>query len=96
MPQAKEEEMMTVHQELSRLMRLRDSLQRRQRVAEEQRAAVTADKEAAITTIHTLEHDLDIVKKQMDADKKAMDGLRHEKELLKKAILKEQGAFLSA
>ncbi|XP_037091263.1 cilia- and flagella-associated protein 58-like [Pollicipes pollicipes] len=86
--------MAALRQDVSRLMKLRDSLQRKLRTTEEQKAGVQADQEAVTVALHRLERDLETNARQMEADKKAMDDLRYERELLKKGLLKAQGQQL--
>ncbi|XP_037091261.1 cilia- and flagella-associated protein 58-like [Pollicipes pollicipes] len=91
---ARDEEMAALRQDVSRLMKLRDSLQRKLRTTEEQKAGVQADQEAVTVALHRLERDLETNARQMEADKKAMDDLRYERELLKKGLLKAQDVSL--
>ena len=41
--------------------------------------------------VRRLERELDAMKRAMETEKRLLDGLRHERELLKKTILKAQG-----
>ncbi|XP_043234080.1 cilia- and flagella-associated protein 58-like [Amphibalanus amphitrite] len=86
----REEEMAALRQEVARLGKLRDSLTRRLRAAEEQRSGLQAEMEASTATKHRLARDLEQGQRQADADKKTMDELRYERELLKKGMLKVQ------
>ncbi|KAF0296927.1 Cilia- and flagella-associated protein 58 [Amphibalanus amphitrite] len=86
----REEEMAALRQEVARLGKLRDSLTRRLRAAEEQRSGLQAEMEASTATKYRLARDLEQGQRQADADKKTMDELRYERELLKKGMLKVQ------
>ena len=86
--------MAALRQEVARLGKLRDTLTRRLRTTEDQRTGLQADMEAAAATKHRLARDLEMSQRQAEADKKAMDELRYERELLKKGMLKVQGMVI--
>ena len=85
-----EEEVTGLRQEVARLEKLRDSLTRRLRSAEDQKDGLQAEMEAVTATGHRLQRDLEMSEKRTEADRKAMDELRYERELLKKNMLKVQ------
>ncbi|XP_037068879.1 cilia- and flagella-associated protein 58-like [Pollicipes pollicipes] len=86
----REEEMTALHQEVLRLTKLRDTMTRKLRSAEELQGQAETQQEMALATVRRLEHELEDTHHQMDADTKATEELRHERELLKKGILKSQ------
>ena len=83
--------MAALRQDVARLSKLRDGLARRLRAADDRKSSLQAEIDSAAAAKHRLERDLELSQRQAETDRKAMDELRYERELLKKGMLKVQG-----
>uniref|UniRef100_A0A8D0GWV4 Cilia and flagella associated protein 58 n=1 Tax=Sphenodon punctatus TaxID=8508 RepID=A0A8D0GWV4_SPHPU len=84
----REEEVTQMRQEISKLSKIREVLQRKLRVAEEQKAHAEYDRDTLKNQISGLEKELENKKKQAEFDKKAVDELVRERDILNKNLLK--------
>uniref|UniRef100_A0A8D0GQ54 Cilia and flagella associated protein 58 n=1 Tax=Sphenodon punctatus TaxID=8508 RepID=A0A8D0GQ54_SPHPU len=82
------EEVTQMRQEISKLSKIREVLQRKLRVAEEQKAHAEYDRDTLKNQISGLEKELENKKKQAEFDKKAVDELVRERDILNKNLLK--------
>ncbi|XP_072280404.1 cilia- and flagella-associated protein 58 [Pyxicephalus adspersus] len=89
---SREEEVSQMRQEISKLSRARESMQRKFRQMEEQKIEVEQQRETLKNQIAGLERELESAKKQAELDKKAVDELVRERDMLNKNLLKEAGA----
>uniref|UniRef100_A0A8C1H8S3 Cilia and flagella associated protein 58 n=1 Tax=Cyprinus carpio carpio TaxID=630221 RepID=A0A8C1H8S3_CYPCA len=71
----KEEEVAQLKQEIAKLTKMREGVQRRLRQVEEQKVEVENQRETLKNQITGLEREMETAKKQMDTDKKAIDEL---------------------
>ncbi|XP_023653651.1 cilia- and flagella-associated protein 58 [Paramormyrops kingsleyae] len=88
----KEEEVNQMRQEISKLMKMREALQRRVRQAEEQKLDIEQQRETLKNQITGLEKEMESAKKQLEIDKKAMDELVRERDILNKNMIKATNA----
>ncbi|XP_052459253.1 cilia- and flagella-associated protein 58 [Carassius gibelio] len=84
----KEEEVAQLKQEIAKLTKMREGVQRRLRQVEEQKVEVENQRETLKNQITGLEREMEIAKKQMDTDKKAIDELMRERDILNKNMIK--------
>ncbi|KAI2668220.1 Cilia- and flagella-associated protein 58 [Labeo rohita] len=93
----KEEEVTQLKQEIAKLTKMREGVQRRLRQMEEQKVEVENQRETLKNQItglergkntHTHTHKMETSKKQMDMDKKAIDELVRERDILNKNMIK--------
>ncbi|XP_026128390.1 cilia- and flagella-associated protein 58-like [Carassius auratus] len=84
----KEEEVAQLKQEIAKLTKMREGVQRRLRQVEEQKVEVDNQRETLKNQITGLEREMEIAKKQMDTDKKAIDELMRERDILNKNMIK--------
>ncbi|XP_053306830.1 cilia- and flagella-associated protein 58 [Spea bombifrons] len=89
---AKEDEVNQMRQEISKLTKAREAIQRKYRQMEEQKTEVEQQRETLKNQIAGLEKEMEMAKKQAELDKKAMDDLVRERDLLNKNLLKATGA----
>ncbi|KAM4702756.1 cilia- and flagella-associated protein 58 [Rhinophrynus dorsalis] len=89
---AKEEEVSQMRQDISKLSKLRESIQKKLRQMEEQKIEVEQQRETLKNQITGLERELESAKKQAELDKKAVDELVRERDLLNKNLLRAAGA----
>lgn len=86
----KEEEINTLRQENMKLTKLRETIQRKLRGVEDHKSEIECDKETLKSTIIGLERELEVMKKNAEIDRKKIDELSREKELLNKKMLKTE------
>ncbi|XP_068113940.1 cilia- and flagella-associated protein 58 [Hyperolius riggenbachi] len=89
---SREEEVSQMRQEISKLSRARESIQRKFRQMEEQKTEVEQQRETLKNQITGLEREMESAKKQAEMDKKAVDELVRERDMLNKNLLKASGA----
>ncbi|XP_041271469.1 cilia- and flagella-associated protein 58 [Onychostruthus taczanowskii] len=78
--------------EISKLSKMRDVLQHKLRTAEEQKVDAEHEKSMLKNQIIRLEKELETGKKQAEADKRAMDGLVRERDMLNQNLIKATNA----
>ncbi|NXH39639.1 CFA58 protein, partial [Dicaeum eximium] len=78
--------------EISKLRKMRDVLQNKLRTAEEQRVDAEHEKSMLKNQIIRLEKELETAKKQAEADKRAIDGLVRERDMLNQNLIKATNA----
>ncbi|KAH1167384.1 cilia- and flagella-associated protein 58 isoform X3 [Mauremys mutica] len=84
----REDEVTQMRHEISKLSKIREVIQRKLRVAEEQKVEAEYQRDTLRNQISGLERELEIVKKQVEIDKKAIDELVRERDILNKNLLK--------
>ncbi|XP_031574702.1 cilia- and flagella-associated protein 58-like [Actinia tenebrosa] len=89
---AREEEINGLKQDTVKLTKMREAIQRRLRAVEDQKLEVEQQKETLKSQIAGLEKELEISKKQSEQDRKAIDDLVRERDILNKNLLKAAGA----
>ncbi|KAM6265398.1 cilia- and flagella-associated protein 58 [Porphyrio hochstetteri] len=89
---AKEDEVTQMHLEISKLNKVRDALQNKLRVAEEQKVDAGHERNTLKNQISGLERELETAKKQAEIDKKAIDELMRERDVLSKNSIKATSA----
>ncbi|NWR74985.1 CFA58 protein, partial [Centropus unirufus] len=89
---AKEDEVAQMRNEISKLNKVRDVLQNKLRVAEEQKVDAGHERNALKNKISGLERELEATKKQVEIDKKAINELMREKDMLSKNLVKATNA----
>ncbi|XP_063291113.1 cilia- and flagella-associated protein 58 [Pelobates fuscus] len=88
----KEDEGIQMRQEISKITKAREALQRKCRQVEQQKYEVEQQRETLKNQIIGVERELELAKKQTELDKKAMDELVRERDILNKNLLKAAGA----
>ncbi|CAH2322492.1 cilia- and flagella-associated 58 [Pelobates cultripes] len=88
----KEDEVIQMRQEISKITKAREALQRKCRQVEQQKYEVEQQRETLKNQITGVERELELAKKQTELDKKAMDELVRERDILNKNLLKAAGA----
>ncbi|CAH1783677.1 unnamed protein product [Owenia fusiformis] len=88
----KEDEVNALKTETQRLNKLRETIQRKLRSVEDQKLETEGAKETLKSQIIALDRELETNKKQSEADKKAIDDLVRERDILNKNMLKAAGA----
>ncbi len=83
---SREDEVNVLKQDMTKLNRLKDNVQKRLKQLEDQKADIETDKETLRSTIQTLEKELEAAKKEQEKDKKAIDELTRERDLLNKNL----------
>uniref|UniRef100_A0A8C5R8N4 Cilia and flagella associated protein 58 n=1 Tax=Leptobrachium leishanense TaxID=445787 RepID=A0A8C5R8N4_9ANUR len=89
---AKEEEVNQMRQEISKLTKAREALQRKYQQVEEQKTGMEKERETYKSKIGGVQKELELAKKQAELDKKAMDQLVKERDTLTKNLLKAESA----
>ncbi|XP_063818726.1 cilia- and flagella-associated protein 58 isoform X2 [Pseudophryne corroboree] len=89
---SREEETHQMRQEISKLSKVRESLQRKYRQLEEQKTEGEQQRETLKNQISGLERELESAKKQSELDKKAVDELVRERDILNKNLIKAANA----
>ncbi|NXL41172.1 CFA58 protein, partial [Podilymbus podiceps] len=89
---ARNEEVTQMRLEISKLNKVRDVLQNKLRVAEEQKVDAGHERNTLKNQISGLERDLEAAKKQVEIDKKAIDELVRERDMLSKNLVKATSA----
>ncbi|XP_071895868.1 cilia- and flagella-associated protein 58 [Anas platyrhynchos] len=89
---AKEEELNQMRLEISRLNKVRDVLQGKLRFAEEQKVDAGHERESLKIEISGLEKELEAAKKQAEIDKRAINELMRERDMLSKKVIKATNA----
>ncbi|XP_050813955.1 cilia- and flagella-associated protein 58 isoform X1 [Gopherus flavomarginatus] len=84
----REDEVTQMRHEISKLSKVREVIQRKLRVAEEQKVEAEYQRDTLRNQISGLERELEIAKKQVEIDKKAIDELVRERDILNKNLLK--------
>ncbi|XP_051983380.1 cilia- and flagella-associated protein 58 [Xyrauchen texanus] len=84
----KEDEIIQQKQEISKLTKLREGVQRRLRQMEEQKLEVEKHRVTLKNQITGLEREMESSKNQMDTDRKAIDELVRERDILNKNMIK--------
>lgn len=90
--QQKEDEVNTLKTEAARLNRMRETIQRKLRTVEDHKSEVEQSKETLKGNITALERELESARKQAEMDKKAIDDLVRERDILNKNMLKAAAA----
>ncbi|XP_062390112.1 cilia- and flagella-associated protein 58 [Sardina pilchardus] len=88
----KEEEVVQMRQEISKLTKVREGTQRRLRLTEDQKLEVEQQRDMLKNQITGLEKEMELSKKQMEVDKKAIDELVRERDILNKNMIKAANA----
>ncbi|KFP39182.1 Coiled-coil domain-containing protein 147, partial [Chlamydotis macqueenii] len=89
---AKENEVTQMHLEISKLNKVREVLQSKLRVAEEQKVDADHERNTLKNKISGLEKELEAAKKQAEIDKRAIDELMRERTMLNKNLVKATNA----
>ncbi|NWU92614.1 CFA58 protein, partial [Upupa epops] len=89
---ARDEEVTQMHLEISKLNKLKDVLQHKLRVEEEREVDAEHERNTLKNQISALEEELEAAKKQAEIDKKAIDELVREKDILSKNLVKASSA----
>ncbi|XP_041476507.1 cilia- and flagella-associated protein 58-like [Lytechinus variegatus] len=89
---AKEDEIGNLKGDTTRLTKMRETIQRKLRNVEEQKAETEQAKETLKSQIVALEREIDSNKKQTEMDRKAIDDLVRERDILNKNLLKAASA----
>ncbi|KXJ18417.1 cilia- and flagella-associated protein 58 [Exaiptasia diaphana] len=89
---AREDEINSLKQDTVRLTKMREAIQRKLRAVEDQKLEVEQQKETLKSQIAGLEKELEASKKQSEQDRKAIDDLVRERDILNKNLLKAAGA----
>ncbi|NXI41847.1 CFA58 protein, partial [Galbula dea] len=89
---AKDDEVTQMRLEISKLNKLRDVLQNKLHVTEEQKADAVHERNNLKNEISRLERELEAAKKQAEIDKKAIDELVRERDLLNKNLVRATNA----
>ncbi|XP_005520938.2 PREDICTED: cilia- and flagella-associated protein 58 [Pseudopodoces humilis] len=87
-----EDEAAQMHLEISKLSKMRDVLQNKLRTAEEQKVDAEHEKNMLKNQIIRLEKELETAKKQAEADKRTIDGLVRERDMLNQNLIKATNA----
>ncbi|KFV14163.1 Coiled-coil domain-containing protein 147, partial [Pterocles gutturalis] len=85
---ARDDEVTQMRLEISKLNKVRDVLQNKLCVAEEQKVEAGRERNTLRNQISALERELEAAKKQAEIDKKAIDGLMRERDMLSKNLVK--------
>ncbi|XP_063056102.1 cilia- and flagella-associated protein 58 [Engraulis encrasicolus] len=88
----KEEEVTQMRTEISKLTKVREATQRRLRQTEEQKLDVEQQRDMLKNQITGLEKEVELSKKQMEVDRKAIDELMRERDILNKNMIKAANA----
>ncbi|KAM9284712.1 cilia- and flagella-associated protein 58 [Morus bassanus] len=89
---ARDDEVTQMRLEISKLNKVRDVLQNKLRVAEEQKVDAGHQRNTLKNQISGLERELEAAKKQAEVDKKAIDELVRERDMLSKNLVKATSA----
>ncbi|ELV11671.1 Coiled-coil domain-containing protein 147, partial [Tupaia chinensis] len=89
---AKEEEVHQMRLDIGKLNKIREQIHKKLRQLEDQKAEVEQHKETLKNQILGLEREVEASKKQAELDKKAMDELLRERDILNKNMLKAVNA----
>ncbi|XP_040293726.1 cilia- and flagella-associated protein 58 isoform X1 [Bufo bufo] len=89
---SREDEVGQMRQEISKLSKVRESIQRKYRQMEEQKTEVEQQRETLKNQITGLERELESAKKQAELEKKAAEELIRERDVLNKNLLKAGNA----
>ncbi|XP_066278982.1 cilia- and flagella-associated protein 58-like [Branchiostoma lanceolatum] len=87
----KEDEIQALRQDTLRITKVREAIQRKLRQTEDQKGEAEQSKETLKSQIVGLERELEASKKQAEADRKAIDDLVRERDILNKNMLKAAG-----
>ncbi|KAK7469781.1 hypothetical protein BaRGS_00036208 [Batillaria attramentaria] len=88
----KEDEVNGLKTETGRLNKMRETIQRKLRQVEDNKSDIERERETLRSQITGLERELDAAKKQAEQDKKAIEDLIRERDILNKNLLKAAGA----
>ncbi|CAN0182247.1 unnamed protein product [Bubo scandiacus] len=88
----RDDEVTQMRLEISKLNKVRDVLQNKLSVAEEQKVNAGHERNTLKNQISGLERDLEAAKKQAEIDKKAVDELMRERDMLSKNLVKATSA----
>ncbi|XP_039632494.1 cilia- and flagella-associated protein 58 [Polypterus senegalus] len=88
----KEDEVNHMRQEISKLTKLREGIQKKLRQMEDQKTEVEQQRDTLKNQITGLERELEVFKKQAEIDKKAVEDLIRERDILKKSEIKAVSA----
>uniref|UniRef100_A0A8C3JES5 Cilia and flagella associated protein 58 n=1 Tax=Calidris pygmaea TaxID=425635 RepID=A0A8C3JES5_9CHAR len=89
---ARDDELTQMRLDNSKLIKVRDVLQNKLRVAEEQKVDAGHERNTLKNQISGLEKELEAAKKQVEIDKKAIDELVRERDMLSKNLVKATSA----
>ncbi|XP_069395852.1 cilia- and flagella-associated protein 58 isoform X2 [Paralichthys olivaceus] len=84
----REEEVSQMRQEIAKQTKMREAIQKKFHQMEDQKADVDVQRETLRAQIAGLEKDLESSRKQVEADKKAIDELIRERDILNKNMIK--------
>ncbi|XP_058044179.1 cilia- and flagella-associated protein 58 [Ahaetulla prasina] len=87
----REDEVSQMRQEIGKLTKMREVMQRKLRVVEENKTQAEFERDTLKNQIAGLEKELEAAKKQAEVDKKAIDELVRERDILNKNLLKAAG-----
>ncbi|KAL7852583.1 hypothetical protein SRHO_G00183680 [Serrasalmus rhombeus] len=88
----KEEEVNQMKQQIAKLNKMREATQRKLRLLEDQKLEVEQQRETLKNQITGLEKEMEMAKKQTENDKKKVDELVREKDILNKNMIKAANA----
>ncbi|KFP23839.1 Coiled-coil domain-containing protein 147, partial [Colius striatus] len=90
---AREDEVTQLRLEISKLNKVRDVLQNKLHIAEEQKVDAGHERNTLRNQISVLERELEAAKKQAEIDKKAVDELLRQRDMLSKNLVKATDAY---
>ncbi|KAJ7325178.1 hypothetical protein JRQ81_018198 [Phrynocephalus forsythii] len=85
---SREDEVSQMRQEIAKLSKVREVMQRKLRVVEEHKTQAEHERDTLKNQINGLEKEFEGAKKQIEIDKKAIDELVRERDILNKNLLK--------
>ncbi len=88
----KEEETIRVRQEATKMEKMHENLVRKMQTLEEQKVQVEGQKEQLKLETSHIEREVEIMAKQIEGDKKSLDDLMRERDILNKNLLKAASA----
>lgn len=87
----KEDEISSLRQETRRIDKMREALQKKIKQVEDQKTETENQKDALKANIYAREREIESLKKQCEVDRKQIDDLLRERDLLNKNLLKAAG-----
>ena len=91
--QVKEEETVKLKGDVSKLSKSKEIAENRIHFLESERAELSMDRDKIKQVMVTINRDLDDVKKQNDVDKRNLEQMGREKDIINKSLIREQGKY---
>lgn len=85
------EETQRYRNDIAKCLKMREVLEKKIKTVESEKSVAMMERDRMRQMVSSVENEIQQVKKSADADKRSLDALQREKEIMSKSILRHQG-----